>query len=130
LYGVLVSLEIEIKPPEGLKGDEMLRFDWVLTNFDESRQHHSGYDIVHMHPNKKHKAIIVLGYLELPGEYKLKLKFTRNDKDVCEPMTMAQFTVQDRDDFYRNTVIPALTGIFGIVLGALLGVIATKLWGG
>jgi len=40
-----------------------------------------------------------------------------------EPMTMAQFTVQDRDDFYRNTVIPLLSVFLGIILGAILGAI-------
>ena len=38
-------------------------------------------------------------------------------------MTMAQFTVQDRDDFYRNTVIPLLSVFLGIILGAILGAI-------
>ncbi len=66
------------------------------------------------------------GGRSIPTQYILDMRIGKGDEfGRYEPVAL--FTVQDRDDFYRNTMIPILTAIFGAILGTILGIIITIL---
>lgn len=72
---------------------------------------------------RKQQAI-KLGLLTFPDRYKIKLRLTNNANVTSEYMTVAEFVLKDRDDYYL-TIFYSLLGAILTIAGGVIGAIIT-----
>ena len=126
LYGSNVIVDLTFIPPENLKSNEKLIYEWQLYSLNDSQTFKPVKGDIDISPYKKNKLRLYTEPILTSKQYVLSIKICKGD-EIGQYEDIAIFTVQDRDDFFRNTMIPILTGISGAVLGAILGAILTIL---
>ena len=128
LYGSHLIIDLTIIPPTVVANAETLTYEWRLYSSDNRQAFQPRAGTIEILPNKETKIRLVTDLILIPTQYMIDFKLNKGSESG-QAKTLAVLTVQDRDDFYRNTLIPILTGVFGIVLGTIFGIVVMKLLG-
>ena len=119
LYGRPLILNLIIIPAPTLTSDETLIYGWVLESFDSSQVFKPETGSVNISPNKREKVRPVTDCVMMPKQYTLKMKMSKGT--ISKTGDIAILKVQDRDDFYRSTIIPILLALLLVLIGFVLG---------
>ncbi|MGD0355495.1 MAG: hypothetical protein ABSB31_08645 [Dehalococcoidia bacterium] len=127
LYGKDILFDLRIFKTDK-KADTEINYKWELASSADEKtvlRHGQGKLNVDYPYNVKHRAIEIID-LSICQQYKIKLRLA-NTKGTSDFLTIAEFTLKDRDDFYVNRILPiVITTLFGLacgLIGWLLGVI-------
>jgi hypothetical protein len=127
LSGSLVSFKVDIIPTPAVN-NQLIGFDWRLCFPSQSKLIKGKIDFS-INSLKKQTKKIVTDYLFDIGTYYLEMKCSNDPKS--EFVKVAEFELQRRDRFYRDTMIPNIASllitIFAALIGIILGIGATLL---
>jgi hypothetical protein len=126
LYGTDILLDLIIFKTDR-KADKEINYEWELfSSIDEKTvlKHGQGKLTINYPYSINERAIEIID-LSVCQQYKVKLRLS-NINGTSNSMTVAEFTLKDRDDFYVNRILPIfIVAIFGFIcgfIGWLLGI--------
>jgi len=120
-----INLELLVKPTKDNKraSHRPWRYKWRLCDLDgnilNNKQGDGEYDLKApmVKRDKGGRSTLRLGYLKPYQHYDLRISFTDNEGQTSPQLSMATFTVKDRDEFQMLLFMGIVIIIVGIILG-------------
>lgn len=125
LNGSYLIIECVVIPPKSNDIVTELKYESVLVGITDNKTYSHKTGIIKVLPHTDTKVKLVTDLVLRSIEYKLDIRMSKDNLDTEAYKTIATLTVQDRDEFYSQTVIPAVKDFIFLIIGAVLGVIGT-----
>ena len=131
-YGSYVSFMMRIKGQRRGKGISATKYEWQLWRWDVNTKERvkNGHGEFPRPPKGKIKKKLDMGYISIPGQYILDMRFqetTDGKEGVCSFEQAATFTVLDRDLFSAQWLSIIIGGAIGAVIGSGITLLVTFL---
>jgi len=127
-YGTNIRLSL-LASRKNRNVDKNIKYKWMICSPDEQQIFKTGQGDFTIASTCKYlqsrkRYAIDIGYLSIPAQYKVKLQLIAGG-NTSNHMTVAEFTLKDRDDFYTQIFWPTFTAtliaLFFGLLGGFLG---------
>jgi hypothetical protein len=126
-YGTNIVFDQEVYRIDK-NADKTIKYNWRLCSPNEQQEYDSGNGSIetsvisykHFHLPSYQEKSIDIGRLSICIQYKVQIMYSTS-KEVSPYITIAEFTLKDRDEFYAQIVIPVLLAIAVSLVGGIVG---------
>ena len=131
LNQIALIFNCNVTPPQSLKNREQLIYEWRMRGLADNKIYSLKTDSLEVIPSQTKKTKLVSDVIQHTIQYVGEIRFGRS-KSALEKEQWQNFislTVQDRDVYSMNHIMPRLIGILGFVLGVVITIVIQKILG-